>query len=189
MLNIAGLNRFSYQCNFHDLRCKNVPSRKQERAYRKVMSYKRMKADKSVCHASDLSRFLEGSAVPGTHASGDFMAHLAFNHFVLNVPSYREMYCLDDLCMSLSRMPFIYLLHKGAAFTSKLVNNLKNLVNKECKIAICMTHARAKSVYAFEQSADMDAKYFLTVSTTILLSVLSVPMEKFAVKLLKCTFP
>lgn len=42
--------------------------------------------------------------VPGTHASGDFLAHLAFNHFVLNIPYYREMYRLNDHSMSLSRV-------------------------------------------------------------------------------------
>lgn len=92
-----------------------VPSSKQERLYRKGMSYKRMKADKSVFHASDLSRLPEGSVVIKTF----FLAHLAFNHFVLNVPYYREMYRLNDECMSLSRMTLIAWLHKGAAFTSK----------------------------------------------------------------------
>lgn len=170
MLNITGLNRFYYLCNFYDLRCKNsrvlsiihqqlnrepeedrddfdgtlsggnipqasgdmpdVLSGKRERPYRKGMSYKRMQADKSVCHVSDLSRLSEGSVViktfykyayeqviyilehryevvrykifdgklreaylskegeferidvvPGTHASGGFLVHLAFNHF------------------------------------------------------------------------------------------------------------
>ena len=41
------------------------------------------------------------------------------------------------------------------------LNNSKNLVNKERKIVICMAHARTKFVYAFEQTADMDAKYLL----------------------------
>ena len=39
--------------------------RKEERPYRKGMSYKRMKADKSVCHDSDLSRRKSPSAGPG----------------------------------------------------------------------------------------------------------------------------
>ena len=93
----------------------DVPLEKQKRAYRKVMSYKRMKADKSICHGFGLSRLPEG-----THASGDFLAHLAFNHFVLNVPYYREVYRLNDQCMSLSRITLINWLHKGAAFTSIL---------------------------------------------------------------------
>ena len=32
--------------------------------------------------------------VLSTHASADFLAHLAFDHFVLNIPYYREMYRL-----------------------------------------------------------------------------------------------
>ena len=261
---------------------------KQERPYRKGMSYKRMKADKSVCHESDLSKLPHGArviktfykyayeqvsyilehryqvvryktpdgkimeeylpkekgpgridVVPGTHASGDFLAHLAFNHFVLNVPYYREMYRLNDHSMSLSRMTLVNWLAKGASFTTKLVDALKAaamekdsivncdetwckvkvcdsyykkyvwcLVNKEQKTVIycyedgsrgrkalkeilgdrkikalqsdgynvymylddelvdtehicCMAHARAKFVYAFEQSGDKDAKYII----------------------------
>lgn len=34
--------------------------------------------------------------VSGTHTSSGFLAHQAFNHFVLNVPYYREMYRLSD---------------------------------------------------------------------------------------------
>lgn len=60
-----------------------VPSAKQERPYRKGMSYKRMKCDKSVCHGSDLSRLPEGAVVIKTF----FLAHLAFNHFVLEFPT------------------------------------------------------------------------------------------------------
>lgn len=261
---------------------------KEERPYRKGMSYKRMKADKSVCHESDLSKLPHGAlviktfykyayeqvsyilehryqvvryktpdgkimeeylpkekgpgridVVPGTHASGDFLAHLAFNHFVLNVPYYREMYRLNDHSMSLSRMTLVNWLAKGASFTTKLVDALKAaamekdsivncdetwckvkvcdsyykkyvwcLVNKEQKTVIycyedgsrgrkalkeilgdrkikalqsdgynvymylddelvdtehicCMAHARAKFVYAFEQSGDKDAKYII----------------------------
>lgn len=156
----------------------NPPSQaplKTERPYRKGMSYKRMKADRTVCHDSDLSRLPKDAiiiktfykysyeqisyilerqyqvirykqsdgkiregrfpkagelddidAVPGTHASADFLAHLAFNHFVLNVPYYREMYRLSDHKMSLSRMTLINWLAKGASFTSSLIECLKD---------------------------------------------------------------
>ena len=264
------------------------PEKKEERPYRKGMSYRRMKADRYVCHESDLSklphdavviktfykyayeqvssilehryqvvRYKTGDGkireeyipkengperidvVPGTHASGDFLAHLAFNHFVLNIPYYREMYRINDHSMSLSRMTLVNWLDKGAAFTAKLVEALKAmatekdsivncdetwckvkvrdaykkkyiwcLVNKEQKTAIycyedgsrgrkalkeiladrkikalqsdgynvymyldnelvdtehicCMAHARAKFVYAFEQSEDRNAKYMI----------------------------
>ena len=148
---------------------------KEERPYRKGMSYRRMKADKSVCHDSDFSRLPKDAViiktfykysyqqisyilehkyqvirykqsdgkiregyfpktgepdyidvVPGTHASADFLAHLAFNHFVLNVPYYREMYRLSDHKMSLSRMTLVNWLAKGAAFTSALIERLKD---------------------------------------------------------------
>ena len=64
--------------------------------------------------------------VPGTHASADFLAHLAFNHFVLNVLYYREMYRLSDHKMSLSRMTLVNWLAKGADFTSALTERLKD---------------------------------------------------------------
>ena len=146
---------------------------KEERPYRKGMSYRRMKADKSVCHDSDFSRLPKDAViiktfykysyqqisyilehkyqvirykqsdgkiregyfpkagepdyiVPGTHASADFLAHLAFNHFVLNVPYYREMYRLSDHKMSLSRMTLVNWLAKGADFTSALIERLKD---------------------------------------------------------------
>ena len=152
-----------------------APEKKEERPYRKGMSYRRMKADKSVCHDSDFSRLPKDAViiktfykysyqqisyilehkyqvirykqsdgkiregyfpkagepdyidvVPGTHASADFLAHLAFNHFVLNVPYYREMYRLSDHKMSLSRMTLVNWLAKGAAFTSTLIERLKD---------------------------------------------------------------
>ncbi|MFP5146428.1 hypothetical protein ACJEEI_07785 [Bacteroides uniformis] len=42
--------------------------------------------------------------VPGTHASGSFLAYLAFNKYVLDTPLYREMYRLSGESMRLSRM-------------------------------------------------------------------------------------
>ena len=75
--------------------------------------------------------------VPGTHASADFLAHLAFNHFVLNVPYYREMYRLSDHRMSLSRMTLINWLAKGASFTSSLIGSLKDRVMVKDSIINC----------------------------------------------------
>ena len=275
-------------CSASDMSNPEQPEKKEERPCRKGMSYRRMKADRYVCHESDLSklphdavviktfykyayeqvssilehryqvvRYKTGDGkireeyipkengperidvVPGTHASGDFLAHLAFNHVVLNIPYYREMYRINDHSMSLSRMTLVNWLDKGAAFTAKLVEALKAmatekdsivncdetwckvkvrdaykkkyiwcLVNKEQKTAIycyedgsrgrkalkeiladrkikalqsdgynvymyldnelvdtehicCMAHARAKFVYAFEQSEDRNAKYMI----------------------------
>ncbi len=275
-------------CSASDMSNPEQPEKKEERPYRKGMSYRRMKADRYVCHESDLSKLQHDAVViktfykyayeqvssilehryqvvryktgdgkireeyipkengperidvvPGTHASGDFLAHLAFNHFLLNIPYYREMYRINDHSMSLSRMTLVNWLDKGAAFTAKLVEALKAmatekdsivncdetwckvkvrdaykkkyiwcLVNKEQKTAIycyedgsrgrkalkeiladrkikalqsdgynvymyldnelvdtehicCMAHARAKFVYAFEQSEDRNAKYMI----------------------------
>ena len=159
---------------------------KQDRPYRQGLSYKRMKADKSVCHDSDLGRLpkdaiviktfykysyeqvsyilehkyqvvrykrsddkiMEGyfpksggpdkiDVVPGTHASADFLAHLAFNHFVLDVPYYREMYRLNDHGMFLSRMTLTNWLEKGAGFTRGLVETLKNMALEKDAVVNC----------------------------------------------------
>lgn len=40
-----------------------APEKKEERPYRKGMSYKRMKADKSVCHDSDFSRLTKDAVI------------------------------------------------------------------------------------------------------------------------------
>ena len=45
-----------------------APEKKEERPYRKGMSYKRMKADKSVCHDSDFSRLLSTCRMNGLSA-------------------------------------------------------------------------------------------------------------------------
>lgn len=163
------------ECSGNEGDAPSRPTGKEERPYRKGMSYKRMKADRSVYHDSDFSRLPQDAViiktfykysyeqvsyilehgyqviryklpdgtiregyfpkdgepetvdvVPGTHASADFLAHLAFNHFVLNVPYYREMYRLKDHKMSLSRMTLINWLAKGAVFTGALIESLKD---------------------------------------------------------------
>ena len=43
-----------------------APEKKEERPYRKGMSYKRMKADKSVCHDSDFSRLPKDAVIHKT---------------------------------------------------------------------------------------------------------------------------
>ena len=173
-------------CSASDMSNPEQPEKKEERPYRKGMSYRRMKADRYVCHESDLSklphdavviktfykyayeqvssilehryqvvRYKTGDGkireeyipkengperidvVPGTHASGDFLAHLAFNHFVLNIPYYREMYRINDHSMSLSRMTLVNWLDKGAAFTAKLVEALKAMATEKDSIVNC----------------------------------------------------
>lgn len=173
-------------CSASDMSNPEQPEKKEEGPYRKGMSYRRMKADRYVCHESDLSklphdavviktfykyayeqvsiilehryqvvRYKTGDGkireeyipkengperidvVPGTHASGDFLAHLAFNHFVLNIPYYREMYRINDHSMSLSRMTLVNWLDKGAAFTAKLVEALKAMATEKDSIVNC----------------------------------------------------
>lgn len=60
--------------------------------------------------------------IPGTHASADFLTHLAFNHFVQNMPYYREMYRLNDYDMFLSNW-----LKKDAESTKRQLETLNNM--------------------------------------------------------------
>ena len=64
--------------------------------------------------------------VPGTHASGSFLAYLAFNKYVLDPPLYREMYRLSGESMHLSRMSLTNWLEKGSAHFCGLIGYLKN---------------------------------------------------------------
>lgn len=52
--------------------------------------------------------------VPGTHASGSFLAYLAFNKYVLDTPLYREMYRLSGESMRVSRMSLTNCLEKDS---------------------------------------------------------------------------
>lgn len=62
--------------------------------------------------------------VPGTHASSDFLAHLAFNRFALDTPLYREIKRLVDEGMILSRKTLTNWLCKGAKYLSGMVKEL-----------------------------------------------------------------
>ena len=62
---------------------------------------------------------------------------LAFNHFVLNIPYYHEMYRLSDHKMSLSRMTLVNWRAKGAAFTSALIEKLKDRAMVKDSIVNC----------------------------------------------------
>ncbi len=65
--------------------------------------------------------------VEGTHASSDFMAHLAFNKYVLDTPLYREMYRIVNEKMSLSRQTLTNWLHKGGFFINEIVDRIMDL--------------------------------------------------------------
>ncbi len=65
--------------------------------------------------------------IEGTHASSDFMAHLAFNKYVLDTPLYREMYRIVNEKMSLSRQTLTNWLHKGSFFINEIVDRIMDL--------------------------------------------------------------
>lgn len=75
--------------------------------------------------------------VPGTHASGSFLAYLAFNKYVLDTPLYREMYRLSGESMHLSRMSLTNWLEKGSAHFFGLIGYLKNTCLEKDSIVNC----------------------------------------------------
>ena len=113
-----------------------APKKKEERPYRKGISYKCMKADKSVCHDSDFSRLPKDAVIIKT-----------FYKY-----SYQQIsYILE---------------HKYQVIRYKQSNgyNVYMYIDKELvdtEHLCCMAHARAKFVYAYEQGDDPDAKYLI----------------------------
>ena len=75
--------------------------------------------------------------VPGTHASGSFLAYLAFNKYVLDTPLYREMYRLSVESMHLSRMSLTNWLEKGSTHFCGLIGYLKNTCLEKDSIVNC----------------------------------------------------
>lgn len=75
--------------------------------------------------------------VPGTHASGSFLAYLAFNKYVLDTPLYREMYRLSGESMRLSRMSLTNWLEKGSTHFCVLIAYLKNTCLEKDSIVNC----------------------------------------------------
>ena len=114
MLNITGLNRFSFVRDFHDMRCK----------YDKVLSIIHQQIHEGYFPFSGHPAIID--VVPGTHASGSFPAYLAFNKYVLNTPLYREMYRLSGESMHLSRMSLTNWLEKGSTYFCGLIAYLMN---------------------------------------------------------------
>lgn len=76
-------------------------------------------------------------AVPGTHASGSFLAYPAFNKYVLDIPLYREMYRLSGESLHLSRMSLTNWLEKGSAHFCGLIGYLKNTCLEKDSIVNC----------------------------------------------------
>ena len=75
--------------------------------------------------------------VPDTHASGSFLAYLAFNKYVLATPLYREMYRLSGESMHLSRMSLTNWLEKGSTHFCGLIAYLKNSCLEKDSIVNC----------------------------------------------------
>lgn len=75
--------------------------------------------------------------VLGTHASGSFLAYLAFNKYVLDTPLYREMYRLSGESMHLSRMSLTNWLKKGSTNFCGLIAYLKNTCLEKDSIVNC----------------------------------------------------
>lgn len=75
--------------------------------------------------------------VPGTHASADFLAHLAVNRFVLDTPLYREMTRLEEEGMSLSRKTLTNWLYKGSLYLTGMVEGLKKRALVKDSIVNC----------------------------------------------------
>ena len=75
--------------------------------------------------------------VPGTHASSEMLAHLAFNRFVLDTPLYREIGRLNDEGMHLSRKTLTNWLHKGSLLLAPMVEQLKKIAVEKDSIVNC----------------------------------------------------
>ena len=125
---------------------------KESRLYRQGLSYRTMSADNTVCHNSDIGRLPAGvviiklpfsghpeiiDVVSGTHASGSFLAYLAFNKYVLDTPLYREMYRLSGESMRVSRMSLTNWLEKDSIHFRGLVTYLKNTCLEKDSIVNC----------------------------------------------------
>lgn len=83
--------------------------------------------------------------VPGTHASGSFLAYLAFNKYVLDTPLYRELVRMMDERMQVSRMTLTNWLEKGSMYINGLIKILKeNCLEKDSIVNCDETWCRVK---------------------------------------------
>ena len=85
--------------------------------------------------------------VPVTHASGSFLAYLAFNKYVLDTPLYRENSRIKDESIFISRMTLTNWLEKGAGYINEMIKILKdNCLEKDsfvnCDETWCMVKVR-----------------------------------------------
>ena len=119
--------------------------RKEERPYRKGMSYKRMKADKSVCHDFDFCRLPKEAVIIKT-----------FHKYSYEQVSYilEHRYQVVRYKLPDGRICEGYLSKDGGP-------DYMDVVPGTHASADLLAHARAKFVYAYEQGGDMDAKQML----------------------------
>ena len=75
--------------------------------------------------------------VPGTHASSNFLAYLAFNKYVLDTPFYREILRIMDEKMRVCRMTLSNWLAKGGTYMAELVKVLKNMCLEKDSVINC----------------------------------------------------
>lgn len=74
---------------------------------------------------------------PGTHASCDLLAYLAFNKYRMETPLYREIIRLLDEKMHISRMTLTNWLNKGASHLTCLLPALKSLALEKGAVVNC----------------------------------------------------
>ena len=75
--------------------------------------------------------------VPGTHASADMLATLAYHRFTLDVPLYREIGYLWDEGFRLSRKTLTNWLHKGSLLLTPVIEELKRIALEKDSIINC----------------------------------------------------
>lgn len=126
----------------------DIPSsveRKQERPYRKGMSYKRMKADKSVRHDFDFCRLPKEAVIIKTFHKYSYEQV----SYILEHKYQVVRYKLPD-----GRICEGYLSKDGGP-------DYMDVVPGTHASADFLAHARAKFVYAYEQGGDLNAKQML----------------------------
>ena len=118
-------------------------SGKQDRPYRQGLSYKRMKADKSVCHDSDLGRLPKDAVVIKTF---------------YKYSSYKQVsYILEHKYQVVRYKRSDGKIMEGY-FPKSVGPDKVDVVPRTHESADFLAHERAKFVYAYEQGDDLNAK-------------------------------
>lgn len=75
--------------------------------------------------------------VPGTHASAEMLANLAYSRFTLDVPLYRQNGHLRDEGFRLSRKTLTNWLYKGSLLLTPVIEELKRIALEKDSIVNC----------------------------------------------------